>query len=578
MTEFASGLVHAGRLRRHAHLVGAPRLRDRREPARHRRRQGGRRLRPLPSRGDVALRVARRLPRQASVTVSADYDYYVPTFDADSIWNFFAGEPMNDLGLRANVDVTDRALGRRRRATLRIYDVQTAPSRSGRRERPVPCPTPNYALGQNVYPSNGHPFDEGGNLSARYRTGDTTRRPARRAATAATRATAWAPTSRRSASSRRGTSRALRTGVWQWNDKLRPDRDATSFNYVLGPRLPVSRRARRRSIEWEHDMNRLVGQRFRLMLLAHRGGGEMKTLLLRPARAPARSSLVVVVVPAGARRGPRRPLHGLAPLADDQQVPRKLLPPGVVDPDDGPSDVIFPPQHLTLRFNHASTSTKDIGATCKTCHAGRLQEQDASQDSLVPHGPGLRRLPLDRPRRSLEGRSAGDDAMGKCAFCHLGYKAGDGNVVAQLSDAARQPALRPQGARRPQHRLRPVPRRGRAARARHARPAPAHARLLQLPPDGRLGVARRRQERVRHVPRPRRRSGDAHQDDVRDAARCRPPRWLHNAEHTPGLHRAAQARRGRRLAVLRQLPQGGLLHRLPRRARAAAHASTRTTT
>jgi hypothetical protein len=56
-----------------------------------------------------------------------------------------------------------------------------------------------------------------------------------------------------------------RAGVWQWNDKLRPDRDATSFNYVLGVGYRFAPRSQA-MIEWEHDMNRLVGQRFRLML------------------------------------------------------------------------------------------------------------------------------------------------------------------------------------------------------------------------------------------------------------------------------------------------------------------------
>ena len=40
------------------------------------------------------------------VTISADYDYVQPTFDGDSIFNFFPAEPMNDLGLRANVDAS----------------------------------------------------------------------------------------------------------------------------------------------------------------------------------------------------------------------------------------------------------------------------------------------------------------------------------------------------------------------------------------------------------------------------------------------------------------------------------------
>src|ERR1700722_4502113 len=60
------------------------------------------------------------------VTVSADYDYYVPTYDADSIWNFFAGEPMNDVGLRANVDATNR-LSLSGGAHVRVFSVQTGP-------------------------------------------------------------------------------------------------------------------------------------------------------------------------------------------------------------------------------------------------------------------------------------------------------------------------------------------------------------------------------------------------------------------------------------------------------------------
>ena len=62
--------------------------------------------------------------------------------------------------------------------------------------------------------------------------------------------------------------------------------------------------------------------------------------------------------------------------------------------------------------------------------------------------------------------------------------------------------------------------------------------------------------------------GTRHQDDVRE--RSEPPRWLHNAEHTPDFIERHKMVAGRRLAVLRQLPQGRLLHRLPRRTRPAA--------
>jgi len=52
--------------------------------------------------------------------------------------------------------------------------------------------------------------------------------------------------------------------VWQWDDKIRPDRGATSFNYVASVGYRFAPRAQA-SVEWEHDINRLVGQRFRLM-------------------------------------------------------------------------------------------------------------------------------------------------------------------------------------------------------------------------------------------------------------------------------------------------------------------------
>jgi hypothetical protein len=87
------------------------------------------------------------------VTVSADYDYYVPSFDADSIWNFFAGEPMNDVGVRANVDVSDRisvAGGGR----LKIFDVQTAPLDPGGTSY-SPYTNFNAKAPADMYPSNG---------------------------------------------------------------------------------------------------------------------------------------------------------------------------------------------------------------------------------------------------------------------------------------------------------------------------------------------------------------------------------------------------------------------------------------
>jgi hypothetical protein len=58
---------------------------------------------------------------------------------------------------------------------------------------------------------------------------------------------------------------SLRTGVWQWDDKLQPDRSTTSFQYVLGGGYVFAPRSRA-LVEWEHDINGLVGQRYRLMV------------------------------------------------------------------------------------------------------------------------------------------------------------------------------------------------------------------------------------------------------------------------------------------------------------------------
>jgi len=49
---------------------------------------------------------------------------------------------------------------------------------------------------------------------------------------------------------------------------LRPDRSATSFSYVLGGGINPTFMAFSRGrvgVEWEHTMNQLVGQRFRML-------------------------------------------------------------------------------------------------------------------------------------------------------------------------------------------------------------------------------------------------------------------------------------------------------------------------
>jgi hypothetical protein len=201
------------------------------------------------------------------LTLSADYDYYQPTFDADSIWNFFAGEPMNDMGLRANWDITDH-LSVAGGGHVRIYRVQTNEfdPYQGASQTGVASPSPNYNP-SNVgvyFPTNGQPFDEGFNASARWRKGATM---------IGLRGNGnFGDEGQRVGADLYGEHvfetryvASLRTGLWQWQDKLQPDRDAVGFNYVAGVGYRFAPRSRA-MFEWEHDMNRLVGQRFRLML------------------------------------------------------------------------------------------------------------------------------------------------------------------------------------------------------------------------------------------------------------------------------------------------------------------------
>jgi hypothetical protein len=203
-------------------------------------------------------------------TLSADYDLYVPTFDADSIWNFFAGEPRNDFGLRANVDVNDK-LAIAASGNLRMFTVQTTafdPQGNGM----AGGVSALYAMNA-LYPTNGHPFDEGFNVSARWRTGET--RLALRGAGN------FGDEGHRVGGDLSGehifeTRYVLggRAGLWNWTDALRPDRSIpASLGLVatLGYRFMPRSQA---SIEGEYDANTLVGQRFRLLLLLNVGVGK----------------------------------------------------------------------------------------------------------------------------------------------------------------------------------------------------------------------------------------------------------------------------------------------------------------
>ena len=188
------------------------------------------------------------------VTIAADYDYYMPSFDGDSIWNFFDSEPRSDVGLRTTIDAT-KELAFSADAHVHIFGVDTSTY------EPVAATYP----GVGVYPTNSHSYDEGGSLLARWRTGETHVAVNARGDFGHEGDRVGADLSGEHVFETRYVVGG-RVGLWQWKDALQPDREATSFQYVatLGYRFLPRCRA---SVEWEHDINGLVGQRFRVMLM-----------------------------------------------------------------------------------------------------------------------------------------------------------------------------------------------------------------------------------------------------------------------------------------------------------------------
>ena len=122
--------------------------------------------------------------------------------------------------------------------------------------------------------------------------------------------------------------------------------------------------------------------------------------------------------------------HGMAPMPGNVAVPLKWMPPGALKQDPGPSPVVFPPQALTIRFNHKKHLDSSLGLACKDCHA-KAATSNSTEDYLLPqpqtcdgcHGTNHDNKSDVKP---------GGGSMGGCAFCHNGYKAGDGNRVARL--------------------------------------------------------------------------------------------------------------------------------------------------
>lgn len=218
----------------------------------------------------------------ARTTIGADVDYFVPTFDADSIFNWFTHSPMTSVTARISA-TPSRKFDFSASGGVRLWQTEGDADTFGAEE----CTASGLCSGdQEIDPATAQSFirdeanratatviDAMGNVAGRYRfgTGDLGLRGMVQAGSRGHRGGVDLNGEKRFDGGRYLT--LARVSLYNWDDPLRPDRGATSFGYVLGAGVRPVKQADVR-IEWEHDMNRLVGQRFRfLAVLNLRLGG-----------------------------------------------------------------------------------------------------------------------------------------------------------------------------------------------------------------------------------------------------------------------------------------------------------------
>lgn len=184
-----------------------------------------------------------------------------------------------------------------------------------------------------------------------------------------------------------------------------------------------------------HEKRRDLGALFVLVVMllgaigtafAQDPGAQSEATPAAPTSAPSGS---VAAPSPGAPASSTPPSSGFAPLPGNAHVPLKWLPPGAFEQDRGPSTVVFPPQKLTIRFNH-KFHVKEQNLSCASCHKAALTSQSA-HDVLTPK-PTLCDDCHGTDHANLDKVQAGDEASGQCAFCHVGYKPGDDNRVAKF--------------------------------------------------------------------------------------------------------------------------------------------------
>jgi hypothetical protein len=173
------------------------------------------------------------------LTLGADVDRVIPTFDGDAIWSFFWTEPTTTLLGRGDLELS-RRYAVAASSGVRWVDVGTGGAAG-------------VALDLLARASGRLRLTDGlVGLTGMVDAGERGRR--------------WGGdlVGERWFEERYGLSG--RMSVYEWQDDWKPDRSATSVGYMLGGAYRAGH-GTRVTLEWEHDTNRLVGQRYRLLAM-----------------------------------------------------------------------------------------------------------------------------------------------------------------------------------------------------------------------------------------------------------------------------------------------------------------------
>jgi hypothetical protein len=186
------------------------------------------------------------------LTLGVDVERIVPTFDGDSIFNWFARAAMSTATARANFRLSRRtdlaATG-----GVRLFETLGDPD------------TFAATADQAVVTREADPF---ASLAGRYRypSGTLSARGVFERGARGHRYGGDVTTTKTFHGGFYDTRVVL--SLYDWQDALMPDRRATSFSYVLGggiaPGIDLFN-VGHLGVEWEHAVNRLVGQRFRAL-------------------------------------------------------------------------------------------------------------------------------------------------------------------------------------------------------------------------------------------------------------------------------------------------------------------------